>query len=325
MYYKMKKNIAILGGGNSSESEISIQSAKQIQSVLSKDKYNSYTIIIQGTRWIAQHNNKEFAINKDDFSIEIDGEKINFDCALNTIHGTPGEDGLLSSYFELLNIPHTASNTFTSALTFNKYAAKAYLLNTDILMAKSILLRPNDEINTAKIISELSLPCFVKPNAGGSSFGISKVKVQSELTNAIQEAFNESNEVIIEEFIEGFELTNGVLKTKKQEYVLPITEIKTKNDFFDYNAKYTGESQEITPAEIHKDLEIKVKNLSSKIYDIFNCSGVVRIDYIIKNNEPYFIEINTIPGMSEASIIPQQARAMGISVSELFSIIIDDL
>ena len=322
----MKKNIAILAGGNSSEAVISLRSAEQIRSILDKKKYNAFTIYVKGNEWVLTSDKYcDTIINKDDFSFSWDNTKIKFDFALIAIHGTPGEDGKLQSYFELLKIPYSTSDTLTSSVTFNKYACKAYLDYAGIPSTKSILIRKNNKINESEIINKLGLPCFVKPNAGGSSFGVSKVKSLNDLKPAIEKAFNEDNEIIIESFLKGIEVSCGIIKTKQKEIVFPITEIVSENEFFDYEAKYKkGKAKEITPARISKKAEENTKKLTSKIYDILNCKGVVRIDYMIDGNTPNFIEINTVPGMSAESIIPKQAEVYGLSMTELFTIIIED-
>jgi len=321
----MKKNIAILAGGDSSEWVISLKSAEQVKNVLDDQLYNKFMIVIRGTEWILKDDLGDIKINKDDFSVIKNGAKINFDCAFIIIHGTPGENGLLQSYFELLRIPYTTCDVLVSALTFNKLACKAFVKEFGVLTAKAIILRKGDEVNISKIINYLGLPCFVKPNNGGSSFGASKVKLTEELLPAIENALKEDNEVIIEEFIKATELTCGVFKTRKNQYVFPITEVVSKNEFFDYEAKYTpGKSEEITPARISTEMEQRCKALSSSIYDILKCNGIVRIDYLLRENDLYFMEINTVPGMSQQSIIPQQVRVLGLELHEIFNELIDD-
>ncbi len=323
----MKKNIAILAGGDSSEAVISLRSAEQIRSILDKEKYNAFTVYIKGNEWVLTSDKYcDTIINKDDFSFSWDNTKIKFDFALIAIHGTPGEDGKLQSYFELLKIPYSTSDTLTSAITFNKYACKAYLDYAGISSVKSIMIRKNNKINETEIIKKIGLPCFVKPNAGGSSFGVSKVKKADDLIPAIKKAFNKDNEIIIESFLKGTEVSCGIIKTKQKEIIFPITEIVSENEFFDYEAKYKkGKAKEITPARISKKAEENTKKLTSEIYDILNCKGVVRIDYMIDGDTPNFIEINTVPGMSAESIIPKQSKVYGISMTELFTMIIEDL
>ncbi len=322
----MRKNIAIVTGGDSSESVISLQSADQIKKVLNKEKYNPILVYIKGKDWEACLDDKcNITINKNDFSFIDNGQKIKFDCALIAIHGAPGENGKLQAYFELMQVPYTGCDLLTSSLTFNKFVCNSFLRNTGIKIAKSVLVNQANAINEDAIITELGLPCFVKPNEGGSSFGISKVKSRDELIPAIKKAFAENSEVIIEEFIEGREITCGLIKTKEQSHIFPLTEIVSKKEFFDYDAKYTPSLvDEITPAPIPEPLSEKCKQLSSGIYDYLRCKAVVRIDYILKGEDFYFLEVNTIPGMSENSIVPKQATSYGLSLTDLFDMIIED-
>ncbi|HBI01887.1 MAG TPA: D-alanine--D-alanine ligase, partial [Flavobacterium sp.] len=257
-------------------------------------------------------------INKNDFSIEVDGQKITFDVVFNAIHGTPGEDGLMQAYFELLGIPQTSCDYYQSALTFNKRDLLSVLKPYGIKTATSFYLNLGDEINAEKIIETVGLPCFVKPNKSGSSFGISKVKTKNELLPAIENAYKEDNEIIIESFLDGVEVSVGVINYKGKVTVLPITEIVSENDFFDYEAKYLGKSQEITPARISEELNLKVETVAKRAYEVLKMKGFSRSEFIIVNNEPYMLEMNTIPGMTTESILPQQARAAGISLTELF-------
>lgn len=322
----MKKNIAIVAGGDSSEYIVSINSSEQVAIWLDQEKYKVYKIIIKGSEWIL--NNDDFSnivINKNDFSFTINNQKTKFDCALIIIHGTPGEDGKLQGYFDTLNIPYTSANTLASAITFNKIFSKNYLKPFNISLAKFISIKDGDVIDANQIINITGLPCFVKPNCGGSSFGITKVKEKENLLEAIEEAFKEDREVIIEEFLEGQELTCGLFKTKNKTFIFPPTEIVSKNEFFDYEAKYTaGMADEITPARISEELTQEVQNLSSQIYDIFQLNGIVRVDYIYSNNKLYFMEVNTVPGMSAASIVPQQIEAAGFNPKEIFTLVIED-
>ncbi len=322
----MKKNIAIVAGGNSSEYVISINSAEQIANVLDKEKFNVFKVILKGTEWIVNSDNFcDLIVNKDDFSFTLNNQKTKFDCALIIIHGTPGEDGKLQGYFDTLQIPYTSANTLATALTFNKVFSKNYLKPFNIDLAKFITVKKGDIIDADQIVKTTGLPCFVKPNCGGSSFGITKVKQKEEIKSAIEEAFKEDNEVIIEEFLEGRELTCGLVKTKKDTFIFPPTEIISKNEFFDYEAKYTkGMADEITPAVIPDELTEEVQDLSSQIYDIFQLEGIVRVDYIYSNDKLYFMEVNTVPGMSAASIVPQQIEAAKLNLSEILTLIIED-
>ena len=322
----MKKNIAVIAGGNSSEYYISLQSAETIAQAIDKEKYNVYTVQIRNKDWeLTSDRFCGIPINKNDFSFNDNGQKIKFDCAYIAIHGTPGEDGKLQSYFDMIGLPYTSCNVLCSSLTFNKYFCNSYLKQRGIKAAKSVLIKKGEKINAGKILETTGLPCFVKPNEGGSSFGISKVKKEEDLLPAIEKAFEESPQVIIEQFVAGREITSGLVKIDGKEYIFPLTEIKSANEFFDYEAKYDAEeTQEITPAPIDEKLAEKCKNLSSQIYDYLNCSGIVRIDYILHDNEFNFLEINTVPGMSAASIVPKQIKEYGINMKDLLTDIIEN-
>jgi D-alanine-D-alanine ligase len=321
----MKKHIAILAGGDSSESVISLQSAEQVRTLVDKTKFNTYTVYVKGNEWVLTSDQYcDMIVNKDDFSFTYQGTKIKFDFALIMIHGTPGEDGKLQSYFDILKVPYSTSDAFTSALTFNKFACKAFLENYDIPMVDSVLLRKGIDFNSQVIIKKVGLPCFVKPNAGGSSFGISKVKKAEEIDAAIQSAFNEDDEVIVESFIEGTEVSNGIIIINNKYYRLPVTEIDTDNEFFDYDAKYSGKTREITPARLPEHILESIKDMSKRVYLALNCSGIVRVDYIVKEETPYFLEINTVPGMSGESIIPQQVKYLNLELTDIFTEIIEN-
>lgn len=318
------KNVAVMAGGYSSERVISVKSAAQVSQWLDPLKYRTFIIDVNRNKWFLS-GHVEVEVDMNDFSIVWQGEKIKFDFAYIIIHGTPGEDGLLQGYLDTLGIPHSTCDTLTGALTFNKYFCKVYLEKFGILTAKSVWLRKGEKVNASEIIKQLGLPVFVKPNNGGSSFGTSKVKEESELLPAIEAAFKEDHQVIIEEFIKGREITCGVFKSKKETLLFPPTEIITSREFFDYEAKYLpGVTREVTPAEIPEHLTRKCHELCSKIYDVLNCKGIVRIDYIIRDEDLYFLEINTVPGMSEFSIIPQQAAKYGIEVRELLTKVVED-
>lgn len=320
-----KLNIAILAGGNSSEANISLKSAAQIAGWLNPDKYNAYTIFIKGTTWLLKHPELgEINVSKDDFSVQINGNNLKFDCALIAIHGTPGENGLLQGYLDMMNIPYTTGGVMSSSVTFNKYYCKELVMETGVNLAKGILLKRGQRIDTESIINTLGLPIFVKPNESGSSYGVSKVKFADDLIPAIENAFKEDKTIILEEFIGGREFSSGVFKSGEKEILMPVTEIISMNEFFDYEAKYQNKSKEVTPAEISASLMKKMQDLSSKIYDRLDCHGIVRVDYIVDNDKVYFLEINTVPGMSEASIIPQQVRAMGGNMRDMFTLVIED-
>jgi len=315
----MKKNIAIIMGGFSSEFEISLKSGNVVYQTLNNENYAAYRIHVFKNKWVyVNDNDKEFPVDKNDFSISIDNSKITFDCVFNAIHGSPGEDGFMQAYFKLLNIPQTSCNMYQAALTFNKRDCLSVLKPYGIKTAESFYINLGDEIDENAIVNKVGLPCFVKANKAGSSFGITKVYKTEELQQAIDVAFKEDDEIIIEAFLDGTEVSVGVIKYKGETTVLPITEIVSDNDFFDYKAKYLGESQEITPARITKEQEDKVNKVAKKVYNILKMTGFSRSEYIFKDGEPHLIEMNTVPGLTEASILPQQAAAAGISLVELF-------
>ena len=315
----MRKNIAIVMGGYSSEVEISLKSGSVVYEHLDKQIYNPFQVHILPDKWVVVDNQNEYQIDKNDFSFVKNNHKITFDCVFNAIHGSPGENGSLIAYFNLINLKHTSAPFYQMALTFNKRDTLSVLKNYGIPTAKSIFFNKGDLIDTTTIIKTVGLPCFVKPNNAGSSFGISKVYQQEELMAAISNAFKEDGEILIESFLDGVEVSVGVIEYKDETIVLPITELVSENDFFDYEAKYLGKSQEITPARLTKTQENNVREISKKVYKILNMSGFSRSEYIIVNNIPHFLEMNTVPGITEASILPQQAKEYGISLSELLS------
>lgn len=315
----MKKNVAIIMGGYSSEYEISLKSGNVVFETLDSSKYNAYRIHIFKDKWVyVDDENMEFPIDKNDFSINVGSYKVIFDCVFNAIHGSPGEDGFMQGYFKLLNIPHTSCDMYQASLTFNKRDCLSVLKPYGIKTAESFYLNLGDIINEEAIIAKVGLPCFVKANKAGSSFGISKVHKKEDLQNAIDVAFKEDDEIIIESFLDGVEVSVGVITYKGETKVLPITEIVSDNDFFDYEAKYLGKSQELTPARISKEQEDKVNIIAKKVYEILKMKGFSRSEYIFKNGEPHLLEVNTVPGLTRESILPQQAAAAGISLSDLF-------
>lgn len=313
------KNIAIIMGGYSSEVEISLKSGEVVYQHLNRKLYQPFRVLILKDKWVALDDaNNEYPINKHDFSTEILGKKITFDCVFNAIHGEPGENGKILAYFELLGIPHTSAPAYQMALTFNKRdtlsVVKAYKIKTAI----SIYLNKGDTIDQTQIIKKVGLPCFVKPNNAGSSFGISKVHTNDQLLPALEIAFKEDTEILIESFLDGTEISVGVIEYDNKIKVLPITEIVSENDFFDYEAKYQGKSQEITPARISKKQEENAITTAKKVYKILNMSGFSRSEYIFIGDEPYFLEMNTVPGLTEDSLLPQQVNKAGISLEDLF-------
>ncbi len=315
----MKKNIAIVMGGYSSEINISLKSGNVVYNHLDKAKYNPFRVHIFREKWVVlDDNNNEYPIYKEDFSFVLNNKKVVFSCVFNAIHGAPGENGIFLSYLELLNIPHTSAPFYQMALTFNKRDTLSVVKEYGVQTAVSVYLNKGDEINLEKIIAKVGLPCFVKPNNAGSSYGISKAHTLDEIMPAIEKAYQEDSEILIESFLDGVEVSVGVIQYKGKIKVLPITEIVSENDFFDYEAKYEGKSQEITPARISKETLIKVEETAKKVYSVLNMSGFSRSEYILVNCEPYFLEMNTVPGLTEESILPQQAQAAGISLKELF-------
>ena len=321
-----KPNIAVISGGDSSEFIVSVKSGANVYQAIDSGKYNPWLIQMRGKEWIVLQDDKKIAdIDKADFSFVYHSQKVTFSFAYITIHGTPGEDGILQGYFDLLEIPYSTCNVHTSSLTFNKWFCNNYLASFKIKMAKSIKISKGEIINPTAIIEKLGLPVFIKPNAGGSSFGITKVKKPEDVESAILKAWEESNEALIEEFIDGKEFTCGLVKIKNKKIIFPVTEVLPKNEFFDFDAKYTpGATEEITPARLPVHLFEKCQNISSEIYDLCQCEGIVRIDYILKNDEFYFLEVNTTPGMTATSFIPQQINAMNMTLKDIITMIIDD-
>jgi D-alanine-D-alanine ligase len=319
-----KKNIAIVAGGDSSEYVVSVKSGANVLKAINEELFTPWLVRIKGEEWIVLDGETKLAnIDKSDFSFTIEGNKNKFDFAYIIIHGTPGEDGLLQGYFEMLNIPYSSCNVQSSALTFNKFFCNNYLRSFGIPMASSVRLIAGEKYSASQIVESLGLPLFVKPSAGGSSFGITKVKKGEDLVEAVNKALDESSEVIIEQFIEGQEFTCGVVKIGARKLVLPVTEVIPKNEFFNYESKYIpGMAAEITPARISGALTLKVQALSSHIYDLCNCNGIVRIDYILNGATFYFLEVNTVPGMTETSFIPQQIKAMGLNLTDVLTDII---
>ena len=313
------KNVAIIMGGYSSEYKISLKSGEVVYNHLDSTKYNLYKIHILTEGWFyVDEQNNRFVVDKNDFSVTVNNQKITFDVVFNAIHGTPGEDGLIQAYLKLLNIPQTSCNYYQSALTFNKRDMLSVLKPYGIKTAISYYLNKGDVIAEEQIIQRVGLPCFVKPNKSGSSFGISMVKESEQLLPAIEKAYAEDDEIIIESYLKGTEVSVGVIKYKDETIVLPITEIVSENDFFDYEAKYEGKSSEITPARISEDEKVKVEDVAKRIYTILKMDGFSRSEFILVNGEPFLLEMNTVPGLTTESILPQQAREAGISLNELF-------
>ncbi|GAB7086424.1 D-alanine--D-alanine ligase [Marinifilum fragile] len=321
----MKRNIAVIAGGDSAEIVISLQTADHIFNTLDKDLYNPYLIELKELDWNVKIENESYPIDKNDFSFTKDGIKIKFDFAYIAIHGTPGENGILQGYLQLLRIPHSTCDVLSSALSFNKHACNSYLKSLGFNFAKSVLLKKDEEYSIEEIHAKLGMPCFVKPNADGSSFGISKVKQVEDLNEAIEKAFKEGKEVIIEEFIDGLEFTCGLVKTRKENLVFPVTEVLPKKEFFDFEAKYDPNmAEEITPARISEELSERIQNISSQVYDALKCKGIVRVDYMIKGDEIFILEANTVPGMTANSFIPKQVAAMNRELKDILTLVIEN-
>ncbi len=329
---QLKKNIAIVCGGDSSEHDVSLRSAQGLYSFFDKERYNVYIVDVKNQDWhVNLDNGITVPIDRNDFSFVFDGKAIVFDYAYITIHGTPGENGIMQGYFELLHIPYSTSGVLVEAMTFDKYVLNNYLRSYGINVAESILLRrgEEDKYTEEEIEARIGMPYFVKPAADGSSFGVSKVKNADQLAPALRNAFMECNEVMIEHYLDGTEVTVGCYKTREKSVVFPVTEVVTNNEFFDYDAKYNGQVQEITPARISPELTLALQEQTSRIYDILRCNGIIRIDYIV-TKEPdgsdkiYMLEINTTPGMTPTSFIPQQVRAAGLDIKNVLTEIVEN-
>ncbi|MCF8224147.1 MAG: D-alanine--D-alanine ligase [Bacteroidales bacterium] len=319
------KNIAILAGGNSSEFDISVKSAGAVNIALS-GRYNTYLVMIKGIDWYWEDpSGMAHAINKNNFTLPLDNKVISFDAVFIAIHGTPGENGLLQGYLELMNIPFTGCSTYTSALTFNKNATKSFLRDFSVKMADSIMMDRSSIPGPDYLVNKLGLPMFIKPNESGSSFGVTKVTTVEDIIPAIEHALTESSHILAERFIDGTEVACGVVKTQEETTVLPVTEIVSKNDFFDFEAKYDpSKADEITPGRFPDHITAAIQKASAEIAGFLGCMGLVRIDFIIENEEPVFIEVNTIPGITEESIVPKQMKEYGILPGDLYSKLLED-
>lgn len=321
----MKRNIAIVWGGYSSEVIVSAKSMAGVYSFLDKEKYNLYKVKIVKEGWTVEIDGETLPVDKNDFTFYTPGkEKIKIDFAFIIIHGTPGEDGHLQAYFDMLDIPYSTCGMMASSLTMNKFVCNNFLRNFGIRVADSLYLNKDSKYDINNITEKLGLPMFVKPNTGGSSFATTKVKSVDQLQKAIDVAFGETPDVIIESFIKGTEVTCGCYKTKNKEVVFPLTEVVTSNDFFDYDAKYEGQVEEITPARISQEITEEIQRLTRKIYDLVGAKGIIRVDFIISDNKPYLLEVNTVPGMTQTSFIPQQIAAAGLNITEVLTEIIEN-
>ena len=324
----LKRNIAIVCGGDSSEHDVSLRSAQGLYSFFDKERYNVYIVDIKGQDWHVELPGGITArIDRNDFSFVEDGKAKWFDYAYITIHGTPGENGILQGYFDLIGIPYSTSGVLVEAMTFDKFVLNQYLRGYGVAVADSLLIRQGYEqlVSDDEIEQRIGMPCFVKPAADGSSFGVSKVKNKDQLAPAIRKAMLESDEIMVEQFLNGTEISIGVYKTKEKAVVLPATEVVTQNEFFDYDAKYNGQVQEITPARLSGDVTRRVRGITSHIYDILHCNGIIRIDYIIsKEGKIFMLEVNTTPGMTPTSFIPQQVRAAGLEMKDVLTDIVEN-
>ena len=319
------KNIAIIAGGNSSEYEVSMKSGKNIYDEVDETRYNKYLVVLKERDWHVEIGEKKYPVDRNDFSFTRDGEKILFDFAYITIHGVPGENGLLQGYLDMMGVPYGCCNVLASALTFDKHTCNTYLKSYGVNVADSVMLIRGMTYDVNEIINEVGLPCFVKPNAEGSSFGVTKVKEAAQLEDALKKAFALCREVLIETFIDGTELTCGVVKAGDMDIAMPIAEVIPKNEFFDFEAKYDPtKSDEIIPARISPELTNRIKTLSSMIYDILRCEGIIRVDYIVRDDEIFMLEVNTTPGMTSNSFVPKMVRAMGGTLREVLTKIIDN-
>ncbi|MBC8592267.1 D-alanine--D-alanine ligase [Oscillospiraceae bacterium N12] len=322
----MKRTIAIVAGGDTSEFYVSLRSAQGVYSFIDKEKYDLYIVEMEGLRWEVQlPDGLKTPVDRNDFSFMNGTEKVKFDFVYITIHGTPGEDGRLQGYLDMLRIPYSCCGVLAAAMTYDKFTCNQYLKAFGVRIAESLLLRQGQSVSDEDVLDKIGLPCFIKPSLGGSSFGVTKVKAREQIQPAITKAFSEAQEVLVEAFMEGTEITCGCYKTKEKSVVFPITEVVTDNEFFDYDAKYNGQVDEITPARISEDLTRRVQTLTSAIYDILGCSGIIRVDYIITSGDKInLLEVNTTPGMTSTSFIPQQVRAAGLDIKDVMTDIIEN-
>ncbi len=322
----MKRRIAIVAGGDTSEHEVSLRSAAGILSFIDKELYDARIVVMRGDDWqVCVDDNTRVPVDKNHFTYTLDGEQYSFDFAYITIHGGPGENGLLQGYFDMLHIPYSCCGVLAAALTYNKFACNHYLQNFGFNIAHSVLLRSGQQIRNKQVVDEVGLPCFIKSNVGGSSFGCTKVKTEDDIQPAIELAMGEGGEVIIEAFMKGTEVTCGMYKTRQKTVIFPLTEVVSHNEYFDYKAKYNGESDEITPARISAELTQEIQQATSALYDIIGCQGIIRTDYIIlENGQVNLMEVNTTPGMTATSFVPQQVRAAGLQMKDVLTDIIED-
>ena len=322
----MKRIIAIVAGGDSSENPVSLRSAATILEYMDKNRYETYIVEIEGKNWqVHVKEGVKAPVDRNDFSFSVDGTKKVFDYAYITIHGTPGENGVFEGYLRLMRIPFSTCDVLASALTFNKYMLNKAMKTFGVNVSESIRIRKGDKVDPDQVVSTVGLPCFIKPTDGGSSFGTTKVKTRNQIAQAVEDAFKENSEIMIESFMQGTEVTNGYYKTRKREVRLPVTEVVPETDFFDYDAKYNGKVSEITPARIPDALRDRIQDTTARIYDMIGCHGIIRNDYIITDGDKInLLEVNTTPGMTATSFIPQQVRAAGMNLTDVFTEIIED-
>jgi len=329
---QLKRNIAIVCGGDSSEHDVSLRSAQGLYSYFDKERYNVYVVEVRGQSWrVNMPDGTTIPIDRNDFSFVNDGKLVLFDYAYITIHGTPGENGILQGYFELIHLPYSTSGVLVEAMTFDKFVLNQYLRSYGVSVAESLLIRRGyeDQVSDEEILSKVGMPCFVKPANDGSSFGVSKVKNIDQMAPALRKAMMESDEIMVEQYLDGTEITVGCYKTREKTVLLPVTEVVTKNEFFDFDAKYNGQVDEITPARIPEETAQRAQKITSAIYDILHCNGIIRVDYIITKNADgsekiNMLEVNTTPGMTPTSFIPQQVAAAGLSMTDVLTDIVEN-
>lgn len=320
----MKKNIVVIAGGNSSEYEVSLKSGNHIFSEVDEERYHKYLMILKGRDWQVEIDGKKYPVEKNDFSFQLDGRKITFDFAYITIHGNPGENGMLQGYLDMMGIPYSTCSTLCEALTFDKYTCTNYLKGFDIHTTNPVMLTKDKVYDKAAILNAVGLPCFVKPNAEGSSFGVSKVKTEEEFDTALEEAFGKCHEILVESFIEGTEFTCGLYKVGGKKVIFPVAEVIPKKEFFDYEAKYDAKmSDEIIPGRFSEEITEKIQDMASEVYDILRCEGIVRIDGFVQGEEVIMLEVNTTPGMTANSFVPKMVRVMGLNLRDIITEIIE--
>lgn len=321
----MKKNIVVIAGGNSSEYEVSIQSGNHIFEEIDGERYHKYLMILKGRDWHIEMDGKKYPVDKNDFSFDREGEKVSFDFAYITIHGVPGENGMLQGYLDMMNVPYSTCSVLGEALTFDKYSCTNYVQGFGIRTTDPVLLTRGKKYDKGAVLKAVGLPCFVKPNAEGSSFGVSKVKVAADFDAALEAAFEKCREVLVEAFIDGTEFTCGLYKVGDKKVIFPVAEVIPKKEFFDFEAKYDAKmSEEIIPGRFSEEVTEKIQQMASEVYDILRCEGIVRMDGFVTGDEVIMLEVNTTPGMTANSFVPKMVRAMGLTLKAVLSEIIED-